>query len=158
MRREGRASLTLRTRAVGTSKSETARVTLRSDVMVLCLAAIAGAGTYAHNHAHLVGPGFGLLADGIPIAVYLGLALAGFVPRLRSAASWALLVVAWIMVIMALVGVIPRTVMISASDGFSTHVVAHCVVLAAQVPLIIMLIRRLNGTACRWTAPTPSRR
>ncbi len=126
--------------------------------MVLFLALLGAAGTLVHNHEDLAGSNVDLLADGVPLAVYLGLALAGFLPRLRPAASWMLLLSAWVMVIMALAGLIPQTVMVDGFDGFSGHLIVHAIVLAAQVPLIVILIRRLNGTACRWTAPAPNRR
>ncbi|ALG85015.1 hypothetical protein ACH46_11615 [Gordonia phthalatica] len=121
--------------------------------MVLVLALIALAGALVHNHEDFTGRSFGIFSDVVPLVMYLGVALLGFVPRLRAAATWALLITAWIMVVTALVGLIPRTAMASSAVEYPDHLGVHILVLVVQLPLIVMLIRRLNGAVCRWTAP-----
>lgn len=145
--------MALRTRTTTVSNSAVLEATVRSDVAVLALTVIALGGALIHNHEDFAGQSFGVFADAVPLMLYLGVALLGFVPRLRSAATWALLIIAWIMVITTLVGLVPRTAMISLPVVNPGHLGVHALTLAAQLPLIIMLIRRLNGVHCRWTAP-----
>ena len=142
----------LRTRATTVPTSKVLEATVRSDVVVLILALVALSGALVHNREDFAAGSFGILADAVPIVMFFGVAVLGFAPRARSAATWSLLITSWIMVVTSLVGLIPRTTMISLPADQPGHVWVHLLALLAQAPLIIMLIRRLNGAACRWTA------
>ncbi|NLG48071.1 hypothetical protein [Gordonia sp. (in: high G+C Gram-positive bacteria)] len=139
-------------RAVDSPRSAGSQGTLRSDLMLLALAVVAVGGTHIHNHQDVDGTSLGPIVYWAPVVVYVGLALLAFIPRFRSAASWALMVCAWVMVVIVLVGVLPRGSWQSSFEN-SHHYLMHTVVLIAQIPMIVMLVRRLNGEACRWTAP-----
>lgn len=141
---EGRSSVALRTHGSAASKPVASAATVRSDVAVLVLALVGVAATLVHNHDDLAGRDFGVFVDAVPVVLYVGLALIGFVSRFRSAASWALLLTAWIFVITALVGLVPRVTMATVPEGYSNHLIAHALVLVMQIPLIVVLVRRLN--------------
>lgn len=135
-------------RAVDSASTQS---TVRSDLMMLALAAVAVGGTHVHNQQAAEGASLGSIADWAPAVAYLGLALLAFVPKFRSAATWALMICAWVMVIIALVSFLPRGSW--GSFDTSSHYAMHVVFLVTQIPIIVMLVRRLNGEACRWTTP-----
>ena len=137
--------MALRVRVSNTPNSAggTAR---RGDVVVLMAATLALTGAILHNLGAFGGRSLGVIADSVPVAIYLGAAGLGFLARTRTAATWVLLVMGWVMVVTALLGVVPRSVDQLASDR-SAYLVLHAVVLVTQVPLIIVLIRRLNRDA-----------
>ncbi|EGD53751.1 hypothetical protein [Gordonia neofelifaecis] len=127
--------------------------TIRGDLAVLLLAILAVAGVLVHNRVDT--PDEPLLSpmNVALTAVYLVLAILGFMRITRPAASWMLMIWAWIMVVASLISLMPQATWAGSPTNVDVHYGSHVLFGACQIPLIIILIRRLNGDVCRWTAP-----
>lgn len=142
--------MTVRARTNTGASSTLRQATVRGNFVLLGLTVVAAAGVLLHNRVDLPTTTVEVLYWG-PAVVYVVAGLLGCVPRLQVAANWALLVWAWAMVITALITMIPSTAGKDFRADPAVHYSIHILIVVLQIPLIVMLLRRLAGESCRWT-------
>ncbi|WP_448005987.1 hypothetical protein [Agromyces bauzanensis] len=105
---------------------------------VIVSAAVAWFGMYLHNVADLPGQDILSVETVVPTLITSALVVLWFIRPIRHAATWALLVWAWLSLIGGIISVLPLGILPFEPVQTPVHYGFHALYAAMQVPLIVV--------------------